>query len=175
MIQISLNSLLLAFHWSLIVICVGCVGSPADGFSGGRGQVVGTVTLDGEPVDEGCQVTFLSQTGNYMATAVTGPDGTYSLQYKFTIGLPVGDYSVQITPPLPQLPPTSLDPSKVDMSTFKAKPLAGKGGSSPGRPGEGVIPLRYTLRQSSGLRFTVSSGKNTADFDLESSTETRNK
>ena len=40
----------------LVLIFVGCGGTPIDGFKGERGQVSGKITLGGEPVQAGCQV-----------------------------------------------------------------------------------------------------------------------
>src|SRR5665213_3595126 len=77
----------------------GCSGTPPDGFQGERGQVVGKITLDGQPLPEGCQLRFVSQKGCNVGAGVTSAAGDFWLRYRVNAGLPVGEYSIQIVPP----------------------------------------------------------------------------
>ena len=88
----------------LVLIFVGCGGTPIDGFKGERGQVSGKITLGGEPVQAGCQVIFMSTgKGGYVGTGVIAEGGIYTLTYKVGAGLPAVDYLVQLTPGPPHI------------------------------------------------------------------------
>lgn len=133
----------------------GCSG-PADGFSGGRGTVTGTVTIDGQPLPEGCSVLFMAASGGYTGSGPVGAGGSFSVFYKVPAGLPVGDYLVQISPPGPKGEATPTDPVAMGESIRLSKNTANK---SP-------VPSRYSSTGTSGLTFTVQPGSNQADFAL---------
>ena len=143
----------------LVLIFVGCGGTPIDGFKGERGQVSGKITLGGEPVQAGCQVMFMSTgKGGYVGTGVIAEGGTYTLTYKVGEGLPAVDYLVQLAPPAGSAPKAAMDPMTMGASlkTDKTKEV------DEGKP----FPLMYASTATSKLQFKVKAGKNTADFDL---------
>lgn len=143
----------------LVMIFVGCGGTPIDGFKGERGQVSGKITLGGEAVQPGCQVIFMSVgKGGYVGTGVIAEGGKYTLAYKVGAGLPVADYLVQLSPPSGSPSTAAMDPMKMGASlkTDRTKEV------DEGKP----FPLMYVSTATSKLQFKVKAGKNTADFDL---------
>ena len=101
------------------------------------GEVVGSVTINGEPLN-GAIVTFedVSQGVGQSAPISAG-------EFRMPAPIAVGDYTVVIQPPPPPAP------------TAKAA------------PGPKVsIPEKYTKPGTSGLTATVESGKNDFDFKL---------
>lgn len=149
---------------SLIVMTgvVGCGGSPGDGFSGDRGQVSGTITLDGTPLMEGCQVIFISATGGHTASGKVNAEGKYTLVYSDSAGLPAVEYLVQLTAPVLADSTTTVDPTQM-----AARMQLGEGGNEP--IGEvRIFPLKYESTTTSTLTFKVEPKENVADFKLES-------
>lgn len=149
----------LSIALGLLVSIVGCGGSSGDGYTGERGNVSGTVTLDDQPLPKGCQVLFIAEKGGYTAGGVIEDGGKYSLVYGGGKGLPVGDYAVQLSPPLVAegaAPP--VDPMQ----------MAGKLSRKSGNEVEesGPFPTRYSSTSSSGLKFTIAAGDNTIDVKL---------
>jgi hypothetical protein len=151
---------LLILALQLVAGCAG--GSPGDGFTGDRGQVDGTITLDGQPLQKGCQVLFVAEKGGYTATGVVGDDGRYTLTYSGGKGLPVGDYMVQVSAPV------ATDSSGSDTGADPMK-MAAQMSLKPGSQSEdtGPVPSKYRSTDTSGLRFKVEANQNTADFKLE--------
>jgi hypothetical protein len=155
------------FAFFLILVAplvVGCGGgSPGDGFTGARGQVSGKITLDGQPLQKGCQVLFMGENGGYTATGVVGDGGRYTLVYGGGKGLPVGDYKVQVAPPVAVASSGAnqpVDPVKM-ASQMNLKSASQKlQDTSP-------FPSKYGSTGTSGLRFKVEANQNTADFNLE--------
>ena len=159
------NEAVFAFFLILVVpLVAGCGGgSSDDGFTGARGQVSGTITLDGQPLQEGCQVLFMAEKGGYTATGVVGGDGRYTLVYTGGKGLPVGDYNVQVSAPVvvdSSGADTTVDPAKM-AEQMELKP----GAQEP--EDTGPVPSKYRSADTSGLGFKVEANQNTADFKLE--------
>lgn len=136
----------------------GC-GAPADGYSGPRGTVAGRMTLDGAPLTAGCQVLFMATRGGFVASGKIGPDGRYALAYRVRQGLPVGDYLVQVARPESQGPAAS-GTADVAMAAPNLEDLLKAWEASL------PFPARYQTASTSGLKFAVRPGANTADFDL---------
>ncbi|MFH1918528.1 MAG: carboxypeptidase-like regulatory domain-containing protein [Planctomycetota bacterium] len=154
-----------AFFLILVVpLVAGCGGGSSDDeFTGARGQVSGTITLDGQPLQQGCQVLFMAEKGGYTATGVVGDDGRYTLIYGGGKGLPVGDYKVQVSAPVAvdsSGADTTVDPAKM-ASQMKLEPGAHEPEDT------GPVPLKYRSTDTSTLRFKVEANQNTADFKLE--------
>lgn len=150
-----------ALALGLLISIAGCGGSSGDGYTGERGSVSGTITLDGQPLAKDCQVLFIAETGGYTAGGVIGDGGNYTLVYHGGSGLPVGNYSVQLAPPLAaegEMP--SVDPMQM------AGKLNRKAGKEP-LAAVGPFPSKYSSTSSSGLQFKVVPGQNAADFALE--------
>lgn len=144
----------------VLAILAGCSSESGDGFKGERGQVSGTVTLDGTPLKQGCQVLFIAKVGGYTGAGVVEDGGKYSLRYKYGAGVPVGEYLVQLSAPFEPEPMTEkVDPvqmaSKLHL-TNKNKPTA-----------ESPFPVEYASTSTSGLMFKVQPNQNTIDIKLE--------
>ncbi len=149
----------------LAFVCVaipGC-GSRGDGYSGPRGKVSGTATIDGKPLQKGCQILFLSATGGYTAAGIIGDAGAYTLDYADPRGLPAVEYQIQFTAPISApaatAPPAPVDPTKMAESM--------KVGAKMKTADAGPIPTKYQSTTSSKMSFTVKDGDNKADFDLK--------
>jgi hypothetical protein len=111
------------------------------GFSGkSSGRVAGAVSLRGQPFTEGT-VNFVQKEKGIGAVAVIDSEGKYSFEQP----LETGTYSVFVTPPTPE----------------------------PGVPGAArpraprKIPARYLDPGTSGLSYTVKSGRNDYPITLQ--------
>lgn len=111
------------------------------------GKVSGTVTLDAKPVSDGLVIFSNPAKGVYI-TATLDAEGKYAVQTANGFGLPLGDYQIAVSPPLPQ----------------PAMPGAPK--ASPPPPSS--IPARYLRYETSGLAMTVSEGENRQDIAMHS-------
>ena len=116
----------------------------------GRASVSGTVTLDGEPVENGA-ITFVAMTGPEGPTGANIVDGYY--QIRKTQGPVAGRFRVEIRWPKP---------------TGKKIPVMD------GIPDSGMrdelaeaIPAKYN--QTSVLEIEIQNGKNLRDFELTTS------
>ncbi|WLD13710.1 hypothetical protein [Planctellipticum variicoloris] len=117
-----------------------------------------------QPLATGCQVLFIADTGGYTAGGVIQDGGKYTLVYGGGSGLPVGEYSVQIAPPIVNTENAApVDPSQM-AGQLKLNRKSGKEASE-----SGPFPSRYGSTSTSGLKFTVAPNQNTADFKLEKS------
>jgi hypothetical protein len=121
---------------------------------------MGTVTLNGEPL-EGATITFTStEAFGHSAFALTGADGSYTLE-TFAANKPgamLGDYHVYVMK-------TIIVDARGEELVDESQPL----GSS-GTPGiKSLIPIQYSGLNGRPPRFsaTVSKGKNVFDFNLE--------
>lgn len=88
--------MVIAFHWRLVAaLCAGLLLSSGCGDTGNRQAIEGTVTIDGQPLDEG-QITFLPQEGTEGPTA-----GAPVHNGKFVVaqeqGVFAGHFRVEIT------------------------------------------------------------------------------
>lgn len=120
-------------------------------FAGCRGEVLGQVdgrvTLAGEPVRQG-YVIFGNQAKGVHIMAEIGDDGTYQVAMAKGYGLPLGEYHVYLSPPVPDVP---FGPAK-----------------EPPRPSEvAKFPEKYLQADSSELKLTVESGTNRFDIDMQ--------
>ena len=152
-----------AFSLFLVVpLVVGCdSGAVSDGFTGARGQVSGTVTLDDQPLQKGCQVLFMAAKGGYTAAGAVEDGGRYTLVYDGSSkGLPVGDYMVQVSPPVD----TSSENTAQDPAAMAAKMQLGADAGA--AEDTGPVPAKYKSTSTSELTFTVKEGQNTADLKL---------
>ena len=153
---------LLASSIVISFVCVsgGCSQAPSgDGFKGERGQVSGTITLDGQALAKGCQVIFMNEQAGYTASGIIGENGQYRLIYSGGKGLPTGDYMAQLSAPLVAESNQASDPVA----------MAGKMklGANTAAAETGPFPVKYASTSTSNLRFKVEPNQNTADFKLE--------
>lgn len=135
---------------ALPLAVVGC--GKGDGYSGPRGRVSGALTLDGKPLPSGCSVVFIEERHGYLATGIVGEGGRYTLIYRESRDLPVGNYKVQLSPPLQETRQEKIDPLKAGIPSLSELSLP--------------FDKRYLATANSGLTFTVAPGQNTADFQL---------
>lgn len=137
-------------------------GCPGGGYSGPTGTVSGTVTLDGEPVPQGCTVAFVSDQG-FAASGQLGAGGKYKLSVAGKGNeIPVATYKVTVTP--------SATGQMSDQDYEKMMQESASGGEKPkaeSKPAEEVIPAKYSSTATSGLSFNVKKGPNTIDIKLE--------
>lgn len=104
----------------------------------------GNVSYRGQPLATGT-VTFHPKGEGPISVGSIRDDGGYEVVTGREIGLPPGDYQVTVVAngPLPE--PTPENP----------EPLP-----------ELLVPARYTVKQTSGLSYTVTSGDNVYDIEL---------
>jgi hypothetical protein len=148
---------ILHLTFSMLIVCW---ISPLSGCNKGNpnapSSVSGKVTYNNEPVTAG-NVKFYTSEGAEYNCAIK-PDGTYS-----GTDMPAGDLVVVI----------ETESANKDIK----KPTYGGGGgmqSPVGKPGESAqgggayvkIPKKYSDKKTSGLKETLSKGKNTKNFDL---------
>lgn len=107
--------------------------------------VSGVVTLDSEPLPSGV-VSFAPQGPGAMANGQISPDGKYQLWTGREEGLAPGSYVVSVI-------------------ATESTGDRGKGGGPPPM-GKLITPAWYQDPATSGLSFTVSSGKNEIDLKL---------
>lgn len=147
---------------AFVFLCIPGCGSKGDGYSGQRGQVSGTVTIDGKPLTAGCQIIFISSTGGYTAAGPIGENGAYTLNYVGGGGLPAGEYQIQFTAPIVvSTTAAAVDPTKMASGM--------KMGAKMKAVDEGPVPTKYQSTNTSKMFFTVKDGENKADFELKKS------
>ncbi|MBA2117144.1 carboxypeptidase regulatory-like domain-containing protein [Bremerella alba] len=149
----SLQTGRLAVALSMILLSLtGCSG-PSD--QPDLGQVSGTITLDGKPLNN-IVVVFQPDNGR-PARGRTDTEGQYELTYiRSSLGTKVGHNRVEIAPSeeddAPDEPEEDADSRKVNRPSKSGKPR---------------IPVRYNIK--SELEADVQPGENTFDFELTSS------
>jgi len=127
------------------VVCV------LSGCGNGLARVSGQVTLDGQPLRGGGDVraTVKFQPANGTGPAAMGlvdENGNYSLSTGSQNGIPPGDYVV----------------------VCSASQLVKGAGSNAAQGARRITDPKYDNPSTSGLRFTVQSGKNEFNISLES-------
>jgi hypothetical protein len=111
-----------------------------------RGRIVGKVTFQGQPVPEG-RVYFSDSGRGINMGAKLKEDGSYEVLTAQGAGLPLGDYTVWVTPPPPVPTPISAPPQPANSYDN--------------------IPQKYRNAQTSGLKLTVKEGQNQLDIDMK--------
>lgn len=116
------------------------------GFFENAGTVSGTVRYKGQPLSEG-SVSFVSEKGQ-VVTGTIDKSGRYVVAH-----VPIG-------------------PAKVTVQVVSAKgppPMSFAGAPKPGqgRTTGSTIPLRYSVVATSGLRHSVTKGKQQFDIELK--------
>lgn len=128
---------------SVVPLLIGCGGSGDQ-----RTAVVrGKITYNGKPVTVG-NVTFYPDVMGPAAMAAINSDGTYSLStYAKDDGAVPGTHKVAVV-------------SKEEQTNFEA--------NAPPTDGKWLIPAKYFLEASSGLKAEVKAGEdNEINFDLK--------
>lgn len=142
----------------------------AGGCTGGIpiGQVQGKVTLDGRPLASGCLVNFMPKSsGAEIGCGITHGDGSFSAFRGEEPGLPVGEYQVIILPPA-QDPQEFVEQERKNMQiVFTAIAVGNKALlENLAMPQAKIVPQKYWVETTSGLRVVVQRGQNLADFAL---------
>ena len=139
------------------------IGCQPGGYAGPTGTVSGTVTLNGQPVPEGCTVAFVSDAG-HTASGQVGAGGQYSLSVAreggMTSAVPAATYKVCVTPP-------AAAESSEDYDQMMDAAASGEGQAGEAPPQEEVIPAAFQSTGTSGLSYEVKQGSNTIDVKLE--------
>jgi hypothetical protein len=153
------ESLRIVLGMSLLFLATGC----------GSGTVTGKVLYQGKPVSGGT-VIFIHPNKGSLSTAI-GEDGSYQF-----VNIPPGEVQIAVAPPVREqarsLPP-NLNWEKIKASHppgFSEEALKQKMGYRPAPPAAAVsisLPQKYTDPTQSGLTYTVTSGSQPHDIELE--------
>ena len=136
-------------------------GCGPGGYSGPTGTVSGTVTLQGQPVPQGCKVAFVSDEG-FTASGQVTAGGNYQLSVAGKgQNVPVATYKVCVSPP------EGAEASEADYEKMMEESAGGEEGAAETPAQEEVIPAKYQTTTTSGLSFAVEEGANTIDITLE--------
>lgn len=145
-----MNRRSLVFCLPIVAVGLALVGCTSQGPE--MADVSGTVTLDGAPV-EGAGVVFTPEAGGLPANATTDASGKFSLEAM------VGSNAVAVTK---------------TREVGGAAPAADmEEGASPENMGENaqleyLVPKKYGLAKTSGLKFDVKKGMDAVSLELSS-------
>ena len=144
-------------HLKQIVASVACLGllclSGCAGGDSNVGQVTGTVTIDGEPINY-ASVTFMPTEGR-ASVGLTDSQGVYTLNYVIgQKGALIGEHKVYVTTKVVK------EGSYGENSGGTKDPVRKQGRKE-------LLPKKYCDRTASELTATVEKGSNTIDFDLK--------
>ncbi|MBI1347990.1 hypothetical protein GC163_17080 [bacterium] len=138
---VTFPSLRMCVLLGLLFPMTGCGGSAPEAPTG---TVSGTITIKESPLTAG-RVNFVASTGGASGFADLASDGTYSIPGR----LPVGDYSVYLSPVGLGDAPPSENPAQ-----DKPTPLEG-------------VDKKYLDPATTDLKASVQAGKNSFPFDLQ--------
>jgi len=136
-----------------LLLLAGCQRS---GVEGETGTVTGTVTYQNSPIPTGSNVIFMHKQQGFVGTGATDAAGQFTLQMRGSPQVLVGEYTIGITPPVPDdidaqnqaSMEASLAGEKIDPEVWKA------------------VPQRYTMPETSGETYTVKAGENICTLEL---------
>ena len=133
----------LAASFSMAAICISLFGCGRSDFA----TVSGQVSLDGKQLDGGA-ITFIPESSGPLAYGDVAPDGAYSLQSSGGVqGLKPGNYIATVSH-------RSGRPSP-GMTIAQIQALE-------------MVPIRYTMPETSDLHKEVAAGENQIDLTLTS-------
>jgi hypothetical protein len=135
---------------AILIAGLGCAGD------NGLAPVTGKVTYQGKPV-AGATILFMGDETARPATAISGPDGSYSLRTLDAAGAAPGKYTVVV--------------SKIDTPAEAGEPPsmeeAAKQAGRPPPPPKRLLPAKYGEAATSPLKYEVLPGqKNAYDINL---------
>jgi len=139
---------------ALAVLCLGCGDSKPVGY------VSGMIEYDGKPVPAGNKVFF--EGSGYLAAAVIREDGSYTLNYKGSPEIPLGDYVVFVGPPTSMMTDAEFHALREKVAAEYRQ----RGEKPPPFP-DWVLPARYYRSTTSPLRATVEPGDNAIPLSLD--------
>jgi hypothetical protein len=151
--------------WAVLVVIGVLVstGCEPGGYSGPTGTVSGTVTLNGQPVPQGCTVAVISDAG-HTASGRVGAGGQYSLSVVGEGGkmsaIPAATYKVCVTPP-------AGAETSGDYDQMMEQSASGGGQAAEAPAQEEIIPAAFQTTATSGLSYQVEEGQQTIDIELE--------
>jgi hypothetical protein len=142
--------------WSLLAVCLAIAGCSNDK-SNADAVVQGTVTINGVLANRG-QVTFYPAQSGPVATGPIHQDGSFSLR----VGQ--GDMA-------------NPDESKISSGEYiatvvvnePANPTSTVGDGGPPLAGKRLTAIKYSQKETSGLKFSVKPGRNVFTLELEGS------
>jgi len=139
------------------LVCLAALMMSGCGSGGGlpagkKGTVNGKVTYKGQPVPQGCIVSFVGPSG-ITGTGVTDGSGNYRISMRDGTNVLAGGYRVAVSPPPP--PPLS-DEEAMKMS------MSGKSTVQVVKE----VPEKYRNPEKSPLTFEVMPGANTFDIAM---------
>jgi len=123
--------------------------------SSGLVPVSGKVTYKGQPV-AGATIVFMGGESTRPATAVSQPDGSYSLMTLDAKGVVPGEYMVVVTKT--DAPPVTAEPPSMEE--------AAKSANRPPLPPKELLPSKYGDPTKTPLKFEVKPGQKNR-FDLQ--------
>ena len=135
-------------HFAVLVVLwvcfTGCGKTPEKLY-----PVVGTVTVDGKPLDGGTVQFEMLEQGEasgkvYTSSSEISEDGSYELSTFDKPGAPAGEHRVWVTPYFAAMP------DKLGVNNQRRSP----------------IPKKYMLPTTTDLTYTVSEGDNEIDVDV---------
>jgi hypothetical protein len=151
---------------SVLLTTAGCGKSPK---KVPTGTVSGKITLDGEPLKEGCVVHFVPKTVDAeLSGGSIDRDGHFVAASGKRLGLPVGDYEVQILPPPADQAQQEEDRKKIMGAVLQAVENKTRNPTLPQFSQESVVPFKYWSETTSKLRVKVEEGDNNVNFNLSS-------
>lgn len=148
-VRVLISRIVVAVTCAALLISAGCGGG------GGKADVTGRVTVDGQPVPEGTLVTFSPAAGSgdglEVASGRVDGQGNYTLYsgIQGEAGVAPGKYKVHLTPAPDE------DASYMD---------ANRGGTP--QADLGVIPKEYSSAATTPQEVDVEVGKNTIDIAI---------
>lgn len=144
---------------AVVLLCLaGCGGGGGGGqYEGPWAQVSGKVNLGTSPCTEAATITFIHADGH--AVSADLKDGQFKLKFNGGNNIPVGKYTVGISPIMPMENPNASPESffNADGSTKTVEIPVSK------------IPAKYHQPGSSGIQIEIAEGANdqmTIDLDL---------
>lgn len=119
------------------------------------GTVSGVVTAKGNPLPEGCLVSFYPEGGPGLpAAASLGADGSFQLRSKGSFDIPTGIYKIVVLPPPP---PVMSDEEAMQASVSGSMPTSDLK----------EIATKYRTVDTTTEAFEVKEGDNDATIDLK--------
>lgn len=149
-------SVIVSIAMATVVVCSGCGDSTPGGY------VTGKVESGGELMPAGNKVFFEQSVKGLLAAGVIQEDGTYTLNYKGSPKIPMGDYIVFVGPPTSHM-------TEKEFYAFKAKVNAqfrSRGKKPPPFP-DWILPAKFYRSTTSPLRETVELGDNVIDLLID--------
>ena len=147
-----------------MILCVVCLGiSGCFSKSPPLGQVEGTVTFDGKPLEEGTIIFTVSGARDASGIIKNGEIQQVT-SFKPGDGAPIGEAKIAVI--AVKSGAGTISPASASPGDEGNPALAGRGTSPMMVNSEFLIPTRYTNPEKSGLTATIAKGKNEINLEL---------